>query len=161
MKSMKTLAILQCFFIILIGVNACNEDVTSTDSLNCTVEVLECLTNGSSQSYFVYSTDGVITTGNCFLSIRMSLYTDGTFDFTSNGDTDTNCRERVGFDSFTGNWILENNNSEIHITPPWFTDQGQTETVLKIITLSEREFSAETPTQGGLTTKVWRRTIYL
>ena len=157
-KSFKTFVQCLCVISILVGLLTCNkDDETTPATTDCNVEVAECLTDGSRQAYFMYSSDGVPTTNNCFLSVQMGFEADGTFTWSSDSGTDANCLNRIGFEDFTGNWTLANNKTEIHITPPWFTSQGQKETVLKIVSLNETELTAETPSQVGISTIVWRR----
>ena len=158
-KSFKTLVQCLCAISILIGLLACNKDnESSPKTTDCSVEVAECLTNGDRQVYFMYSSDGSQVTNTCWLSIQMGFESDGTFTWQSNSDVNENCMNLIGFENFTGQWTLENNKTEIHITPPWFTDNFQTETVLRIIELNQAEFKAATPNQTGATNEIiWRR----
>ena len=138
---------------------ACSEDSDGLEeNIDCGLDVATCLTDGNRQSYSNYSSDGSQTTNSCFLSIQMGFNIDGTFTWNSMSNTDDRCLELIGFPNFTGQWTLENNKTEIHITPPWFTDQGQTKTVLEIIELNEKDLIARTPNRTGATTEiVWRR----
>jgi hypothetical protein len=157
-KSLKTVAQFLCIASLLIGLSACNNEEESTPAaIDCSVQVGECLTNGNRQAYIMYKSDGALVTNSCFQSVQMAFQSDGKFTWTSDSDKRERCMDLIGFENFTGNWTLENNNQEIHITPAWFTNFGQTETVLKIISLDENELVAETPSQVGVSTIVWRR----
>ena len=119
---------------------ACSkDDETPPVQFNCAIDVADCLTNRNLQAYIPYSYDGGLNVDPCDLSIRMTFNASGTFTWTSDGDTDIECLEDIGIPNFVGNWTLENNNTEIHITPPWWTNNGQTETVLTIQSLTDLE----------------------
>jgi hypothetical protein len=152
---LKNLGIL----LLIVGLSSCGEDSDMlSESIDCGTDVAGCLTDGGRQTYSNYSSDGVPTTNDCFKSIQMGFNMDGTFTWSSDSDTDNRCLELIGFPNYTGQWTLENNGNEIHITPPWFTNNGQTKTVLEIISLDERDLKAMTPNQTGAKTEIiWRR----
>jgi hypothetical protein len=131
---------------------SCEDKDDSSDGYNCAVQFEECLTNGARQAYFPYSADGVPNTSSCFLNIQMGFEMDGTFTW----NRDDDCDRLVTVENFTGEWTLENNKTEIHITPPFFP-RTTTVTVLKVISLGEDEFTAITPTPVGADTIIWRR----
>lgn len=158
MKTFFQFSKLLCLILFTVLLSAsCNNDDDASETIDCSVDVAECLTDGDSQVYFMFSSDGSQVTNSCFMSIQIGFDIDGTFTWNSNSGSDANCLDLIGFEDFTGNWTLENNNTEIHITPPWFTNQGQTKTVLDILSLSETDMEAITPSQAGEFTIIWRR----
>ncbi|NNL15640.1 MAG: lipocalin family protein [Flavobacteriaceae bacterium] len=150
--------ILTCTLSIIIIACSKDDDTTPEQAINCNVDVADCLTNGERQTYFPYSYDGGVIVDPCDLSIRITFNASGTFSWFSDSDTDIECLEDIGFENFVGNWTLENNNTEIHITPPWWTNNGQTETVLTIQSLNESELVVLQQIDGqGIWRVVWRR----
>jgi hypothetical protein len=135
-----------CICALSIVLIACSEDdnTTSVQAINCNVDVADCLTDSNLQAYVPVSHDGTVFTFDCALSIRIGFNASGSFTWNSN--TDMDCLELTGIEPFVGNWTLENNNTEIHITPPLIAEHGQA-TILTIVSLNELELEVR---QAGI-----------
>ncbi|MCO6477005.1 MAG: hypothetical protein J5I94_10320 [Phaeodactylibacter sp.] len=152
MNKLSLLALLLSFAFFTCNNNGGEED--PSPALDCAVDVAECITNGSNQSYRVDKINGVVVRDNdCVESLQVNFNMDGGFSWFHG------CPADVGLDApFTGGeWSLENDKAEIRIKHP--DPAINTDMSWRILELNEEELVVPMPGYSltGRDTFTWRR----
>ncbi len=149
MKNLKRRTFHAAYAIICITlILSCGGDDNPPLPIDCEgADFSACLTGGSQKIWSPATSGGSPITDECVTSIQITFGANGSFSFFSRDE----CTETTNYD---GTWEVNEDNTEIHITPPWFPQESLT--ILEIVSFTESTLTAVTPTDVGRQTIGWR-----